>query len=63
MHTRSHKDFMNTDLTKVQFMSNMKGPIRNSLHGSHKDLMNTDFTKVQFMRNGKGPIRNAHTVQ
>ena len=31
MHTRSHKDFMNTHFTKDQFMSNMKGPIRNTL--------------------------------
>ena len=30
MHTRSNKDFMNTDLTKLQFMSNRKGPIRNA---------------------------------
>ena len=35
MHTRSHKDFMNTDLTKVQFMSNMKGPIKYFAHLHH----------------------------
>ena len=35
MYTRSHKDFMNTDLTKVQFMSNMKGPIKYFAHLHH----------------------------
>ena len=51
---------MNTDLTKVQFMSNRKGPYE--MHWFHKDFINTAFTKVQFMSNRKGPIRNAHTV-
>ena len=61
MHSRFHKEFMDYYLTKVQFMNNRKGPIRNT-HTVHKDFMNTDLTKVQFMRNRKGTIRNALTV-
>ena len=54
---------MNTDLTKDQFMSNRKGPIKNIHSRFHKDLENTDhLTKDQFMSNMKGPIRNTLTV-
>ena len=52
---------MNSYLTKVQFMRNRKGPIRNT-HTVHKELMNSYLTKVQLMSNRKGPIRNTLTI-
>ena len=42
MHTRSHKDFMNTDLTKDHFMRNRKGPIK-IYTSSRMDLINRSF--------------------